>query len=128
MACDRWNRIACNIWAIAKTIEAMRGIDRWDVSDMLNRAFLGFKGLPEEGSGRPWWKTLGLNGDVRSYTQDEVKGAFRTLSKKMHPDVGGAPEEWHELQTAYKQAMEATEFDRGVRRHCGDDCKRSTGL
>ena len=52
-ACDQWNRVECNLWAIAKTIEAMRGIDRWGVSDMLSRAFTGFK-VPEEGSGRPW--------------------------------------------------------------------------
>ena len=28
-ACDRWARIGDNIYAIAKTIEALRGIERW---------------------------------------------------------------------------------------------------
>jgi hypothetical protein len=33
-ACDRWDKPEDNLWAIAKTIEAMRGIERWGSGDM----------------------------------------------------------------------------------------------
>ncbi len=46
-----------NIQAIRKTIEAMRGLERWGVSDMLQRTFSGFKALPDQtGIGKEaWW-------------------------------------------------------------------------
>lgn len=48
LSCDRWDKIESNLHAIRKTIDAMRGIARWGVSDMLERAFTGFKALPPE--------------------------------------------------------------------------------
>lgn len=45
-ACDRWNKIEDNIRAVAKTIEAVRGIDRWGASEMMERAFTAFEALP----------------------------------------------------------------------------------
>src|SRR5690606_30813924 len=47
IACDSFNKIGCNLWAIAKTIEAMRGIDRWGCSEIITKAFTGFTALPE---------------------------------------------------------------------------------
>jgi hypothetical protein len=40
-ACDRWVKIEHNMQAIAKTIEALRGIARWGTGDMLAAAFTG---------------------------------------------------------------------------------------
>ena len=31
LACDKWNRVADNIYAIAKHVDALRGQDRWGV-------------------------------------------------------------------------------------------------
>jgi hypothetical protein len=45
-ACDRWRKIEHNMQAIAKTIEALRGISRWGTGDMLEAAFTGFTALP----------------------------------------------------------------------------------
>ena len=45
-ACDRWEKIEHNMQAIAKTIEALRGIARWGTGDMLEAAFTGFTALP----------------------------------------------------------------------------------
>lgn len=57
-ACDRWDKIEHNMRAITKTIEAMRGIERWGSSDLMERAFAGFEALPAPD---PWWKALGLS-------------------------------------------------------------------
>ena len=104
LACDRWKAIEDNMQALRKTVEAIRGIDRWGVSEMLKRAFRGFKALPEAGSGRPWWHTLSVS---KTATTDEVKRAFRRKAQQAHPDKGGSVEEWTELQEAYTQAMHA---------------------
>jgi hypothetical protein len=60
--CDKWDRTEDNIKAIGKTIEALRGLDRWGAKDMVDAAFMGFKALPApDGSpmiGRaPWYVT-----------------------------------------------------------------------
>jgi hypothetical protein len=60
-ACDQFDTVAENIQAIAKTIEAMRGIERWGAGEMMERAFSGFKGLPAQASeGEDCWKVLDL--------------------------------------------------------------------
>src|ERR1035441_10176563 len=41
-ACDRWDRIGDILYAIAKTIEALRGIERWGSGSMVEQAFTGF--------------------------------------------------------------------------------------
>src|SRR3712207_8918795 len=41
LACDKWDRIADTIHAIAKTIEATRGIERWG-SVTTEQAFAGY--------------------------------------------------------------------------------------
>jgi hypothetical protein len=47
-ACDKWDRVEDNLQAIRKTIEAIRGIERWGSSEMLNRIYKGFQALPEQ--------------------------------------------------------------------------------
>ena len=38
-------------------------------------------------------------------TEAEVKGAFKKLAKKLHPDAGGDPEEFKAVYSAYERAM-----------------------
>ena len=50
IACDRWKTHALNMRAIDLSLEALRGLDRWGASEMVERAFAGFAALPA-GSG-----------------------------------------------------------------------------
>jgi hypothetical protein len=52
LACDKWDRVADNITAIAKHIEAMRGMDRWGVGNKA-QAFAGYEALPAP---EQWWQ------------------------------------------------------------------------
>jgi hypothetical protein len=83
-ACDRWDRIEHNMRAITKTIEAMRGIERWGSSDLMERAFTGFEALPAP---KAWWEILGLSAPTRS--RDEITAAYRRASQDAHPDRPG---------------------------------------
>lgn len=84
LACDQYDEIHANIRAIGKTIEALRGIERWGASDMLDRAFTGFEALPAP---EQWWQVLGVS---PSATAPEIDAAYREQAKAAHPDRGGS--------------------------------------
>lgn len=103
-ACDKWNRIEDNIQSIRKTIEAIRGIERWGSSEMLNRIYKGFQGLPEQAgpsSGDTWWGVLGVDSSANI---SEIERKYRKLAKVSHPDVGGSIETMTKLNWAITQA------------------------
>lgn len=109
LACDRWRTVADNMQAIRKTVEAMRGIDRWGVSEMLKRSFMGFKALPEaeaNGTGEKWWSVLGVSSAAST---EDIKRAYRKQATTAHPDQGGSTEAWVRLQEAYEQGLAAAE-------------------
>lgn len=102
-ACDRWDRVSDNLYAIAKTIEALRGIDRWGSGDAMRAAFTGFRQL---GDGRkPWREVLGFEpgSEVR---EEEVDRKFDGLLRKHHPDKGGDPSRMAEINAARDAARE----------------------
>lgn len=101
-ACDQYRFVSENIRAIGLTIAALRGIERWGASDMMERAFLGFAALADK-TGRSWRDVLGL--EQRVVTVDEIEYAFRRLSKERHPDVGGSAEAFRELVVARDAAL-----------------------
>jgi hypothetical protein len=88
-ACDRYRDVGHNAHAIALTIEAIRGIDRWGSSQMRDQAFTGFAALPPPAPPRisPWRVALRLgSGPV---TLEDVKKRHRELAFEAHPDRGG---------------------------------------
>lgn len=102
-ACDKYDEVWKNLRAIQKTIEAMRGIERWGSSTLLERAFTGFAALPEK-SHAGVWDTLGL--DAETATEETVMAAWREKAKTCHPDVaGGSRARWDELDTAKNIAL-----------------------
>lgn len=82
-ACDRWAKVEHNIQAIAKTIEAMRGIERWGSAEMMDRAFTGFAALPAP---EQWWQVLGVD---QGASAAEIAAAYRRLATEAHPDRPG---------------------------------------
>jgi hypothetical protein len=100
-ACDQYADPFDNIRAIGKTIEAMRGIERWGASDMLDRAFSGFEALPAP---EQWWQVLGLSANA---TPAEVDAAYRRLAREAHPDTGGSDAAMARLNAARDQGRAA---------------------
>lgn len=102
LACDRWDRVEDNIWAIVKHIEALRGQDRWGVGN-IEQAFRGYLALPERSSGSSWWEVLGVPVNA---SEDQVKEAYRWLARKHHPDAGGDTDTFCRIQEAFRQARQ----------------------
>lgn len=105
-ACDRWDRVRDNARAIGKTIEALRGTERWGASGMMERAFSAFEALPAPDGGvtLSCWQVLDLDASANEF---EIERAYRKKAKAAHPDSGGSREEWDQLRTAYEQAKKA---------------------
>lgn len=111
-ACDRWEKIEHNMQAIAKTIEALRGIARWGTGDMLEAAFTGFTALPAPitaGMKRPWREVLEIG--LLLVGPAEIQARYRVLASKFHPDKGPESEraartaKMAELNTARDEAL-----------------------
>ncbi len=102
-SCDKYTYLKDNIWAIAKTIEAIRGIERWGTGEMVDAAFSGFDALPSPDSvhHKMWWETLEIS---REATESEITKAYRRLASIHHPDRGGEHSKFVEIQKAYEEA------------------------
>jgi hypothetical protein len=119
MPCDKWNRLDYNLYAIALSLEAMRGLARWGAVS-LEQAFAGFAALPagdgtEVGVGtpapRPWREVLGVPGEgwvvgapaaaVLAFTKQQ----YRELLQRHHPDRGGDPAAAAEINAAWDAAQ-----------------------
>lgn len=104
ICCDQWNSVEHNLWAVAKTIEAMRGIERWGVSDFLEHSFQGFTALPPK---KEWWivfRYAECPGKA-SWDWAGVEAQYKSLAKLYHPDMRtGSTQLFQELQSAYDQA------------------------
>lgn len=103
LACDKWDKVGRNLWAIAKHVEAIRGQERWGVGN-IEQAFAGYARLPGVGetSGFSWWKELGVPVNA---TAEQIKSAYRDRAKVCHPDGGGTHESMARLNDAFTQAM-----------------------
>lgn len=97
--CDRWDKVSHNLWAIQKSIEALRGLERWGAKDMVKAAFSGFKALPSPDMITPM---------VPQYFQsvedeNHLRERYKRLAKELHPDKGGDAVEFSEMKRQYDQ-------------------------
>jgi hypothetical protein len=100
-ACDQWETVDENLWAITKTIDALRGIERWGSGDMMERAFTGFTALP---SPEQWWQVLGF--DHSRPSAEQIQERYRELALQHHPDrEGGSHDVMARINAARDQGM-----------------------
>lgn len=106
LACDRWRTVGENIRALQLTVEAMRGIERWGSSEIMERTFTGFMALPAPEGATPagWREVFELGASARL---DEVKSKRNELLRRYHPDIGTEPS--HERMTVVNKAYEQAE-------------------
>jgi len=105
IALDKYNKVADNLYAIGKTIEAMRGIDRWGSGEILERVFDGFVALPnleDEDEIPNWMQVLDYFGD----DPQQLTEKYKIARSKAHPDNGGSNSKFNAVVAAYKEAKE----------------------
>jgi hypothetical protein len=101
LVCDRWERVEDNIRAIGLTVFAIRGLERWGCSQMLERVFQGFAALPAPESDQLWHQIIGVDPHA---SIDEIESAYRQKMRHQHPDVGGSVVVAQKLNAAIQEA------------------------
>jgi hypothetical protein len=116
IACDRWRRVRDNLHALDLSIGALRGLSRWGASEIVTRAFGGFKALPAGTPDmsvvkRPWREVLQMpatKGLAWPVVIDIARGQHRRLAVLAHPDSGGS----HEAMVALNEALVDADAER----------------
>lgn len=101
LACDKWQTVGENLWAIAKHIDALRGQERWGVGT-LDQAFTGYAQLEAE-TGQHWTSVLGL---TLNASPEDVNEKFKQFAKTNHPDAGGDTKEFVRYKLARDAALQ----------------------
>jgi hypothetical protein len=107
--CDKWDSIEANLRAIGMAVEAIRGMERWGTSQMVEAAFSGFTALPAGATDmpvyqppKPWHEVLHVSADA---PREIIDAVYKAEMKISHPDMpGGSAERFKEVQRAYKEA------------------------
>lgn len=105
LACDTWDRVADNIAAIVRHIDALRRIDRYGVGTM-EQAFVGYAALPAQAAS--WFVVLEFPESSTSW--DAVEDRYFQLAQKHHPDKGDSVETMAKINVARDTAR--AEFGR----------------
>jgi len=100
LACDVYSTVEDNLWALVRTLEALRQIERDGSPALINRAFRGFAALPDPDA-RKWWEVLGVDRDAPDAT---IRKAYFRLANIHHPDKGGDAVMFDQVQKAYDLA------------------------
>lgn len=100
-ACDSYYKVKANMQAIRLTIGALRGIERWGASSMLDKAFMGFVQI--EAPKTAWYEVLGVK---QTDSLDDIRIAYKRLAANNHPDRSGNAETMAKINEAWAKAQE----------------------
>jgi hypothetical protein len=111
IACDAFRKLVDNLVAIAKAVEALRGIERWGASSLSEQAYSAFHALPPaagtQGQAKHWRDVLGVPASLTGADAlmfAEMK--WRKAIAAEHPDKGGDVERAADLNGAIARARE----------------------
>lgn len=105
-ACDQYDTIPKNMRGITKTIEAMRGIERWGSKQMMEQAFTGFEALPHLAT-EHWTEVFNLPGDAPCAL---VEKQYKVMRSETHPDKpSGNATQFDRVQKAWDQYQKESE-------------------
>jgi len=102
--CDRWDRVGDNLHAVALSVAALRGLDRWGTPSIVKASFRGFKALPPASgptSVDQAMREIETLSGVPIANDEDLRRAVRAAASKWHPDrSGGDAGQWHRLDAA----------------------------
>lgn len=116
--CGTYTAWQDNVWAIAKGLEALRGINRWGITQAAEQ-YQGFKaigsGIAMPAAPQMTWEEArafmcehgGVDLGRARIFPEQVTLAFRQASKRLHPDNGGDPAMFDKLVKA-RELLEAS--------------------
>lgn len=103
LACDVYLTVEDNLWALCRTLDALRQIERDGSPALINRAFKGFAALPDPNA-RKWFEILNV---PETASNEQIRSAYLRLARQYHPDSGdngGDAVMFDQVQKAYDLA------------------------
>lgn len=104
LPCDTFDEVGCNIYALARTVYALRQMERDGCTQIVGQAFTGFRALPPDSRSAPrgWREVLGYTPGDDPAT---MRTKYRALVKIHHPDNGttGDAEQFRQIQAAWDE-------------------------
>lgn len=101
---DRYDSVKANLQAIHHIIEARRVELRHGTLALVRQTMKGFRLLPPPAGHRPWREVLEISGTT-TLDRAAIDAAYRLKAQLAHPDKGGTPEAWEELERAKRLAL-----------------------
>lgn len=110
--CDTYVDWEDNLRAVALSLEALRAVDRYGVTRG-GEQYQGFKALPAPADAQSAFESAEAAASFLAQHSREFAppiltdparrdAAYRDAAKRLHPDRGGSPEDWHKLQEALR--------------------------
>lgn len=107
--CDRFESLRDNVRAIGRTLIAIKSMERYGTSQMMDAALSGFAALPAGGdksdpiyqAPKPWHEVLEVSPEA---SPEVVEAAYKAKRKKTHPDAGGSEDAFKRVENAYAEA------------------------
>ena len=102
LACDVYSTVEDNLWALVRTLDALRQIERDGSPALISRAFKGFAALPDPDTLKPW-ELLGIAANA---DEKEIRRAYFALANIHHPDHGGDAAMFDQVRKAFDSMIE----------------------
>lgn len=96
---DKYNDSNSNLYALAKSVEAMRDLDRWGGVQVMDGMFTGFAALPAPDQVSASTMTFYFDGFT---TKAAARPLYLDLCKRLHPDNGGSQPDFVEMKRQYE--------------------------
>ena len=105
IAIDVYDKVGCNLWAVGRTVEAFRQIERDGGPSVMRAAVSGFRQIAAMSGGVSWWSVLDLEAAAG---ETDIRAAYKRLAKMRHPDAAeGSDDLFITLQAALQQGLDA---------------------
>lgn len=98
---DRYNKVECNLQAIHHVLEAERTKLRHGGLNLVRAAFRGYAALPPPEARENWMTVLRVD---RNASSEDVRQSMLRLRAIHHPDKGGDPGVFNDIQNAWEAA------------------------
>lgn len=96
---DKYDDSNSNLYALAKSVEAMRNLERWGGVQVMGGMFTGFAALPAPDQVTASTMTFYFEGFT---TKAAARPQYLDLCKKLHPDNGGEIKDFQEMKRQYE--------------------------
>lgn len=105
--CDTYSDWQGNLRAIALALAALRAVDRYGVTSRAEQ-YKGWQALPPPAAKPDPYSTLSVfSGWAVAVVRNDPSGAYRAACVKTHPDAGGNPDHFKQVQSAYDAIQKA---------------------